>query len=289
MLCVGTSGTDSSIPEFPSLTFVHSFASFIPSSTAPHLTARCFILIDCLRRYLSRRNNLPERDGRTARGEAAAVQHCASSCLNAWPLLSLCSAFLEKLTVPQLVKKCSDFFFFANFVLISIFIRTPPLFRILSQKNPLLRLSTCILILSCDLNIILTSGLFRSAFLTKTLCAFLFYSVRATCPAHLVVLIFIVRMIFVGGTNHKAPQHVIFSYLLLRIPSAAQIPPPAPYSRTSLASVPPPPYKGTGKIRVPYISVFIFLDSRLEGRTALGIASVYLLSFSSCSQHSIYF
>jgi len=77
MLCVGTSGTDSSIPEFPSLTFVHSFASFIPSSTAPHLTARCFILIDWLLRYFSQRNNLPERDGRTARCEAAATQHCA--------------------------------------------------------------------------------------------------------------------------------------------------------------------------------------------------------------------
>jgi len=146
MLCVGTSGTDSSIPEFPSLTFVHSFASFIPSSTAPHLTARCFILIDCLRRYFNRRNNLPERDGLTG----AAIRHCAllccgilphcASCLNACPLLSLCSFFLEKLIVPQLFKKCSAFF--VNFVFITAFIRTPPLFLILSQKNPLLRLST---------------------------------------------------------------------------------------------------------------------------------------------------
>jgi hypothetical protein len=39
MLRVGTSGTDSSIPEFPSLTFAHSFASFAPAPPPPPLAA----------------------------------------------------------------------------------------------------------------------------------------------------------------------------------------------------------------------------------------------------------
>lgn len=150
MLCVGTSGTDSSIPEFPSLTFVHSFASFIPSSTAPHLTTRCFILIDWLRRYFSQRNNLPERDGSTACREAAAIQHCAMLPV----LTAQCEQLFEWQSVTSTVQllswepysssasqKVFENFSFANFVFIAIFIRAP-ITCILSQKTPLLRLST---------------------------------------------------------------------------------------------------------------------------------------------------
>jgi hypothetical protein len=54
MLCVGTSGTDSSIPEFPSLTFVHSFASFTPSSAAPPHAAYPNRVLFCTNRLPAR-------------------------------------------------------------------------------------------------------------------------------------------------------------------------------------------------------------------------------------------
>ena len=52
--------------------------------------------------------------------------------------------------------------------------------------------------LSSHLRLGLPSGLFPSVFPTKTLCKPLPSSIRATCPAHLIVLDFITRTILGG-------------------------------------------------------------------------------------------
>ena len=51
------------------------------------------------------------------------------------------------------------------------------------------------LILSSHLRLGLPNGLFPSGFPTKTLCTTLPSSLRATCPAHLILLDFIARKI----------------------------------------------------------------------------------------------
>jgi hypothetical protein len=53
-----------------------------------------------------------------------------------------------------------------------------------------------ILILSSHLRLVLPSGLFHSGFPTKTLHTLLFSTIRATCPAHIIILYVITRNIF---------------------------------------------------------------------------------------------
>jgi hypothetical protein len=94
--------------------------------------------------------------------------------------------------------------------------KRPPIVSILGQPNPVYihpdpTSRRSILILSTHLHLGLPSGLFPSGFPTKTLYAPLSSPIRATCPAHLILLHFITRRYWVRSTNHLAPRYVVSS------------------------------------------------------------------------------
>ena len=68
----------------------------------------------------------------------------------------------------------------------------------------------CILILSSHLRLCLPSDLITSGFPTRTVYAFLFCHIHATCPAHFIPLKFItLTVIFRGDTNFVVPHYAI--------------------------------------------------------------------------------
>ena len=108
-----------------------------------------------------------------------------------------CRVLLEKLTGLQLVKK------FPAFHGTRVFITALTSFRQLSLywASPIQSIYPhptswkSILILSAHLRLGLPSGLFPSGFPSKTLYTPLSSTIRATCPAHLILLDFITRTI----------------------------------------------------------------------------------------------
>ena len=156
--------------------------------------------------------------------------------------------------------------------------KCPPPVPILGQLDPV-HTSTSYF-LKINLNIILTSTpgspkwFFPSGFPTRTLCTPLPYSIRATCPAHLILLDFINRTIL--GEQYRSLSSSLCNFL--HSPVTPSLLGPnillnTLFSNTlSLCSSlnvrdeVSHPYKTTGKIIVLYILNFKLFDSKLEDK-----------------------
>ena len=115
-----------------------------------------------------------------------------------------CKVLLEKLTGLQLVKKFPAFHGTRRLITALTSVRRLSL----SWASPIQSIyphpTSCrsVLILSTHLRLRLSSGLFPSGFPTKTLYTPLSSPIRATCPAHLILLVFITRTIL--GEEYKS-------------------------------------------------------------------------------------
>ena len=100
---------------------------------------------------------------------------------------------LEKLTVLQLIKKFPTFYGTPKFITVLTSARqlSPSWANSIQSPQPLPTSWRFILILSSHLRLGLPNCLFPSGYPTKTLCTPLPSSIRATCPAHLNIYIYI--------------------------------------------------------------------------------------------------
>ena len=130
-----------------------------------------------------------------------------------------CRVLLEKLTGLQLVKKLPTFHGTRRFITALKSVRHLSL----SWASPIQSIYThptswrSILILSTHLRLGLPSGLLPSGFLSKTLYTPLSSPIRATCPAHLILLDFITRTIL--GEEYKSFSSSLCNLLHLPVTS----------------------------------------------------------------------
>jgi len=151
----------------------------------------------------------------------------------------------------------------------------PPPVPILSQLDPVHAPHPTswrsILLLSFHLHMGLPSGLFPSGFHTKTLYKPLLSPIRATWPAHLILLYLITRTIF--GEQYRSLSFSLCSFLHSPVTSSLLGPNillKTPFSYTlslhfslNISDQVWHPYTTTGKIIVLYILMFVLLDSKL--------------------------
>ena len=128
--------------------------------------------------------------------------------LTAW-----CSVLLEKLTGLQLVKKFLAFHGTRRFITVLKIVRQLFLFwaNPIQSTYPHPTSWRSILILSTHLRLGLPSGFLPSGFHTKTLYTPLYSPIRATCPARLILLDFIIRTIL--GEEYKYIYIYIYIYI----------------------------------------------------------------------------
>ena len=179
-----------------------------------------------------------------------------------------CRVLLEKLTGLQLVKKFPAFHGTRRFITALTSLRYPSL----SWASPIQSIYPhptslrSILILSTHLRLGLPCGLFPSGFPTKTLYTPLSTPIRATCPAHLILLDFITRTIL--GEEYKSFSSSLCN--LLHSPVTSSLLGPnillntifsnnlSFLSSLNVSDQVSHPYKTTGKIIVLYNLIFKF-------------------------------
>ena len=120
---------------------------------------------------------------------------------------------LEKLTGLQLIKKFPAFYGTRNFITVLPSARHLTLSseNSIQSPQPFPTSSRSILILSSHPRHGLPNGLFPSGFPTKTLCTSLRSSIRAACPAHLILLDFITRTIL--GEEYRELSSSLCNFL----------------------------------------------------------------------------
>jgi len=208
-------------------------------------------------------------------GKVVSLKHRPS--LLTYLLTPWCRVLLEQLTGLKLVKKFPLFHGTRRFITALTSVRHLSV----SWASPIQSIyphSTSwrsILILSTHLRLSLPSGLFHSGFPSKTLYTPLSSPIRATFPAHLILLDFITHTIL--GEEYKSFSSSLCNVLHSLVTSSLLGPNillNTMFSNTLsflssriVGEQVSHPYKTTGKIIVLYILIFKFLDSNLEDKS----------------------